>query len=147
MKIKILDERDVITIHDAVIATSGGLAGLSPDKSLASALYRIQDHITYEGISDIHELAALYSIAIAQGHTFNDGNKRTAMVSMINFLWINGLAIQVSDKEMEDKMVAIAEKKVNRKQLTKWIKEHSYTMKELSLALKFTLEEAKQELR
>jgi death-on-curing protein len=140
MKVKILDESNVIAIHDAIIAESGGLAGLSPDKSLASALYRIQDYITYEGISDIHELAALYSIAIAQGHTFNDGNKRTAMVSMINFLWINHLAILVSDKEMENRMVAIAEKKVNRKQLTKWIKKHSYTMEELSFALKSTLE-------
>lgn len=142
MKIKILTESNVITIHNTILAESGGLPGLSRDKSLASALHRIQDYIAYEGVSDICELAALYTIAIAQGHTFNDGNKRTAMISMVNFLWINRYAIQVSDAEMEEKMVAVAEKKVNRKQLTTWIKQHSYTMEELSFALKSALEKS-----
>ncbi len=58
MKVKILTESDVITIHDTILTESGGLAGLSRDKSLASALHRILDYITYEGVSDIYELAA-----------------------------------------------------------------------------------------
>lgn len=140
MEVKILDENDVVSIHDDILAESGGLAGLSRDKSLASALHRIHDYIMYEGVTDLHELAALYAIAIAQGHTFNDGNKRTAMISMVNFLRINRNGIYVANKEMEEKMVAIAEKKINRAQLTEWIKKHSYTMEELSLALQASLD-------
>lgn len=125
MEIKVLSENDVLFIHDSVLAESGGLPGTSPDKSLPSALHRIYDYITYEGVTNLYEIAALYAIAIAQGHTFNDGNKRTAMISMVNFLLLNNIALNVSNEEIEDKMVDIANKKVSRVELTAWIKKYS----------------------
>ncbi len=123
--LKTLGEQEVLTIHDEILAMSGGLAGVSPDKSLASALHRIDDHIFYEGVADLHEIAALYAIAIAQGHTFNDGNKRTAMISMIDFLALNGISLTALNDEIENIMVAIAEKKISRDKVIHWIKKHS----------------------
>lgn len=66
----------VVAIHDEVLAESGGLPGICPDKSLESALHRVENHAFYSGVSELHEMAALYGVAIAQGHVFNDANKR-----------------------------------------------------------------------
>ncbi len=125
MELKVLGDTEVVNIHDSILAKSGGLPGLSLNKSLASALHRIDSHITYAEVTDIYEIAALYAIVIAQGHVFNDGNKRTAMISMVNFLLLNNVVLSVSNPAIEDKMVRIAEKKVTCTQLTAWIKKHS----------------------
>ncbi len=51
---------------------------------------------------------------------------------MINFLWILiNTPIQSPMKKWKNKWLTIAEKKIQRKQLTEWIKEHSYTMEQL----------------
>ncbi len=132
MKLKVLGHNEVIAIHDSVLNASGGLAGLSPDKSLASALHRIYDYVTYEAVRSVHEIAALYAMAIAQGHVFNDGNKRTAMVSMVSFLLLNGVAaFSVENDEIEEMMVTIAKKEISRSELTTWIKKYSYDFNQL----------------
>ena len=120
---KILNESDIISIHDFALEESPGLPGFCHTRPLSSALQRINNHITYEGFSDIFEVAALYAVAIACGHTFNDGNKRTALVSMVTFLNLNGLSLQAENKEIEDIMVNVAEKKVDMKKLAVWIKQ------------------------
>jgi len=78
--IKTLGEDAILATHDEIILETGGLPGTCPDKSLEAALHRIDDYIYYENVTDLHEIAALYAIAIAQGHVFNDGNKRTALI-------------------------------------------------------------------
>ena len=126
MEIKTLTEKDVLFIHDEVLAASGGLPGLGQDRSLASALHRINNYITYEGTTDLHEIASYYAIAIAQGHTFNDGNKRTALLCMDKFLDFNDITLAAPDDELEDMMVTIAEKKISHKKLVTWLKKMSY---------------------
>lgn len=127
---KFLWEEEIIMIHDEVLAESGGLPGLCPDKSLESALYRIENKFSYEGPIELHEIAALYAIVIAQGHVFNDGNKRTALTTMVNFLALNGIALIAPDLEIENIMVDIAEKKISRNDLVEWIKKYSYPNEE-----------------
>ncbi|WP_423063031.1 type II toxin-antitoxin system death-on-curing family toxin [Candidiatus Paracoxiella cheracis] len=126
---KTLGEQEIITIHDEILAESAGLPGLSKQRPLISALKRIDNHILYGKIEDIFEVAALYGIAIAQGHSFNDGNKRTAMLSMYNFLYLNDIVLEVSDEEIEQMMVDIAEKKVARIELAEWLRTHSFPSK------------------
>jgi death on curing protein len=91
-------------------------------------LYRIDNYITYEGVRDPYEIAAYYAIAIAQGHTFNDGNKRTAMTSMMNFLLCNDLYLETTNTEIEDMMVNIAEKKITQKSLVAWLRKRSHAV-------------------
>ena len=112
----------VEAIHDEVLSESGGLPGLSPDKSLESALYRVDNHALYRGVSDIFEVAALYGSAIARGHVFNDGNKRTAFVSMVAFLELNGYGLAVPEGEIPDTMVAIAEGVMELPALSQWLR-------------------------
>jgi death-on-curing protein len=125
MQLKLLREEEIITIHDSALFASGGLGGLSLDKSLSGAIHRIHHHLTYEDVDDIYEIAALYAIVIAKGHVFNDGNKRTAMISMINFLSLNDINLVVSNQVIENMMVKVAEKKISKAKLISWIKKHS----------------------
>ena len=115
----------VMEIHDEVLTESGGLPGMSPDKSLEAALYRIENHAFYGGVTGIFDIAALYGIAIAQGHVFNDANKRTAFLSMITFLDQNGFDLIVPPSEVVDVMVDVAEDRMTMAELSRWLKVHS----------------------
>ncbi|CAI2442393.1 type II toxin-antitoxin system death-on-curing family toxin [Serratia ficaria] len=62
---------------------------------------RVLNAYHYDNVSDIYHLAAIYLIAISQGHIFLDGNKRTAFQSMALFLGINGIALREDAKLVE----------------------------------------------
>lgn len=123
--IKILGPAHVLDIHDEILKESGGLPGLCPDKSLEAVLYRVENHMLYGNISSLNELAAMYAISIATGHPFNDGNKRTAMVSMIVFLSINNVKFTAADFDIANTMVKIADQGMSLEQVSQWIKLHS----------------------
>lgn len=123
-KIKALTIDEVIKIHDDILNNSGGLAGIALDKSLGAALSRAENYSFYEDINDLFEIASIYCIAIAQGHLFNDGNKRTAFSVMYNFLEINGFELDAKSEVIVDIMLKVAEKKLTKKELSKWIKEN-----------------------
>lgn len=122
---KYLTLETVQTIHDDILRDTQEDKGLAPDTSLIAALHRIDHHILYDGLSDFYEIAALYGIAITKGHCFNNGNKRTALVSMISFLSINNIEVDVDNALIEEVMVDIATDLMNTKQLTLWLKKHS----------------------
>lgn len=83
--------QEVITFHDRILQRLPGVTGM-PDPGRAEALiYRVQKRTLYEGVTDIFELAATYWVAIARGHIFNDGNKRTAFFITITFLYRNAI--------------------------------------------------------
>lgn len=83
-----LDPDFVITVHDEIIANLGGLPGFAgPGRGgLEAALARVENHAIYAGLDDVLGIAALYAEAIARGHVFNDGNKRTALTCAITYL-------------------------------------------------------------
>lgn len=125
MSIFYLSIEDVVDIHEDILKVYGGLEGIREIGMLESALKRIDFHKNYSGLTDLFETSALLAQALAQGHVFVDGNKRTALVSTYNFLILNGYQLTASEKEAEDMMVDIAEKKISSEDLTQWLKKHS----------------------
>ena len=125
MTIIFLSREDVIDIHEDILKSYGGLQGLREIGMLESALKRIDFHKNYTGLTDLFETAALLAQALAQGHVFADGNKRTALVSTYNFLIINGYRLTATELEAEDMMVEIAQKKISSEALVKWLKKYS----------------------
>lgn len=79
----------IILIHDNIIAETGGAVGIDRNK-LAGALSRIEQNIYYENVTDVFEIAAWYAVAISKSHAFVDGNKRTAVSTMLTFLALQG---------------------------------------------------------
>ena len=56
---------------------------------------RVENRLAYGLVEDIVGLAAAYAMAIAQGHCFNDANKRTAYRVLIVVLDMNGAPVPV----------------------------------------------------
>lgn len=125
MKIKYLKVENIIEIHKEILKETLEDKGLSPDKSLESSIYRIENYITYEGVNNIFQIAALYGISIAKGHCFNNGNKRTALVSMLAFLYINKILVNASNSSIEELMVNIVLGTVEKEKLTTWLEAKS----------------------
>ena len=105
-----LELQYVITTHDEIIAELGGLSGPGPGGlgGVQSALARVDNHAHYNGIDDVFGIAAMYTIAIARGHIFNDGNKRTGLTCALAYLAREGFHIPRTPA-LEEVVVRVAE--------------------------------------
>jgi death-on-curing protein len=117
-----VDRLVVELIHDDQIREHGGLAGIRDEPALEAALARPQQKWRYEE-NEIVTLAAAYAYGLCQGHPFRDGNKRTAFVTMMVFLGLNGRDLEVEEGEVVALMLALASGKLGEPRLSEWLKE------------------------
>jgi death-on-curing protein len=103
-----LDERDVLTLHDRLLALYGGAAGLRDVGLLKSALARPQQHFAYAESPDLIDLATAYTAGIVRNHPFVDGNKRTGFVIGILFLEINGYSFKATEEDAARAVLELA---------------------------------------
>lgn len=114
--------QEVIAFHDRILRRLPGVAGM-PDPGRAEAIiYRVQNRTHYEGITDVFELAATYWVAVARGHIFNDGNKRTAFFVTMTFLYRNGVLVCDNDNTLENLTVEAATGEKNVDQLAQQLR-------------------------
>ncbi len=121
MKLKLLSVASVIELHDRVL-NPGELEGLAGSKSLEGALSRIDFRISYAVIQDEFDLAATYAVAIAQGHVFNDANKRTAHAAMELCLYMHDVHIGFTTEEVGDLIIKVAQGLVDEGELGTWLR-------------------------
>lgn len=96
MTLQFISAEEIVRFHDKLLSVTPGVAGM-PDPGRAEALlYRVLNKYEYEGISDVWILAAMHLLAIARGHIFNDGNKRTALFVTLLFLKRNGISLKAN---------------------------------------------------
>lgn len=70
-------------------------------------------------------MAAAYGFHICQNHPFYDGNKRTALIAMYTFLFVNGYRLEADKKSLFAIVVDLASGKVEKKELATYLKKHS----------------------
>lgn len=99
---------EVIAFHDRILQRFPGVAGCADPGRAHALIHRVQNRVHYEGVTDVFELAATYWVAIARGHIFQDGNKRTALFVSMVFLRRNGLLINDVDDTLENLTVEAA---------------------------------------
>jgi death-on-curing protein len=124
MTFRLLTPELVIDIHDAVL-NPGELAGLALDKSLDGALARVENRLAYGMIDDAYDLAAAYAIAIAQGHCFNDANKRTAFRAMVAVLAFNGVRSNWIATEIGPVIIRAAQRLLDEGELAHWLRRNT----------------------
>ncbi|MBF9047915.1 type II toxin-antitoxin system death-on-curing family toxin [Rhodobacterales bacterium LSUCC0031] len=112
--------RAVITFHDRQIARHGGAPGLRDLGLLEAGCARPINRAGY-GEADLHILAAAYAFGIAKAHAFVDGNKRTAFVTTLTFLRINGLAMRPEPLEGVRMMEDLAADRVSEAAFADWL--------------------------
>lgn len=113
----------VFGIHAKSLAAYGGADGLRDDGLLESALGRPENLAAY-GDPDVFDLAAAYAFGIVRNHPFVDGNKRTAFLTAILFLDLNGQSLAAPEPEATAIMLAFAGGEVDDAQFAAWLREN-----------------------
>ena len=121
MSLQLLTPDLVRAIHDAVL-NPGELTGETMNKSSEGALAWVDNRIAYGMIGDALDLAAAYAVAVATGHCFNDGNKRTAHHCMDTCLDINGIAIDWDVTQIGPLIIDIAQGKADEDDLAAFLR-------------------------
>ena len=112
----------VLKIHDDIL-NPGELQGLAGDKSLEGALARVENRLHYGLLTDAYDLAAAYGVAIAQGHCFNDGNKRTAYRVMQTCLDLHGLDYPTNPTTIGPVIIRAAQRLLDEGELAHWLRQ------------------------
>jgi death-on-curing protein len=107
----------VLEIHRRQLKEFGGSDGIRNRAGLESAVET--PRASFNGgdlYPTIFEKAAAYSFHIAESQAFVDGNKRTALDVALTFLAINGHDIKNESMELFDAMIAVAEKRMSKRE-------------------------------
>jgi death on curing protein len=120
-----IEEREVLAIHDRLLALHGGANGLRDRGLLESALARPRQHHAYSNKPDIVEMAALYTAGIVRNHPFVDGNKRTGFVIGVLFLELNGFDFKASEEDATQAVMALAASTMDEANYAAWLRENA----------------------
>ncbi len=74
---------------------------------------------------DIFTLAAAYCFGLVKGHSFHDGNKRTAHIVAIIFLELNGHECAPDQVDIVNTILAAADGTIGEEELSGWFAKHS----------------------
>lgn len=116
---------DVLLIQALVIEQIGGIHGITEQgfEKLATAVSAPQQSMFGADLyPDVPAKAAAVFDALVNGHCFSDGNKRTALLAMIEFLARNGLAFTAPDDDtLYDWVLSAAARTTTRTDQAVWI--------------------------
>jgi death-on-curing protein len=70
-------------------------------------------------------MAAALCFGVAKDHPFNDGNKRTALLSTRAFLYLNSQMLEPEQQDEVATMLAVADGWLNEQQLAVWLRLNS----------------------
>jgi death on curing protein len=119
-----LTPNTVKNIHEVVIKTSGGIRGIRSDGILKICLDRpfvsVYGRDSFPTI--FNKAGALFYFIAGPFHPFVDGNKRTALVVISNFLLVNGYTFNFP-KDFVNFAYSVAKNEIksNRK-ISSWIR-------------------------
>ena len=117
-----IETRDVLAIHDRLLAVHGGAVGLRDQGLLESGLGRPRQHHAYAASPDIAEMAALYTAGVVRNHPFVDGNKRTGFVVGVLFLELNGHRFTASEEDATQAVLGLAAGTIDEASFTRWLR-------------------------
>jgi death-on-curing protein len=119
-----IEELDVLTLHDRLLAFHGGGAGVRDQSLLQSALARAKRRIAYGESADMIDLATAYTAGIVRNHPFVDGAKRTGFVVGVLFLELNGCRFTAAEDAAADAVLALAAGNLDEAGYTTFLREN-----------------------
>lgn len=123
---KFISVQEVKQIHDMLIAEFGGTNGIRSEELLDSAVNRMNASFGAKDLYvSIFEKAAAIFESLCKNHPFLDGNKRTAFVTAVTFLEINGYETNFDEKVAEGFVLKVATQKIAFKKIAEFFKKHS----------------------
>jgi death on curing protein len=119
-----IDIDSIHLFHDAQIERHGGSYGIRDNNLLESALGRPQNIHAYNQ-GNMFDMASAYAYGIAKNHPFVDGNKRTALITSILFLELNGYVFTASEAEAVHMIISLANGEIEEKLYAIWLQQNS----------------------
>jgi len=119
----------VVVIHDRQITRHGGAPGMRDIALLEMGCARAMNLAAYTD-AGIARIAAAYAFGICKARAFVDGNKRTAFVTAVTFLRLNGYGFRPDAIGGVKMMENLASGNVGEAEFAAWL---SAGMKPLSL--------------
>lgn len=116
---------NILDIHDIALKIGGGLTGILHEDRIRAAIARPQSYMDYDEGCDIHLVCAILLHALATGHGFIEGNKRTALLTMLVTYNVNKVQLHFTHV-MNDEY----------KELVLWVVKEKPHVKEISPKLK-----------
>lgn len=108
------------------IDVAGGSHGLRDLGLLESAVARPQSSF---GSQDLYPTIFLKAASLIHGllknHPFVDGNKRSAVFSVMTFLELNNYQFKASQKEVVSFVLEVENGNLQLEEIAKWLKEHT----------------------
>ena len=119
-------QQDIYELHaqleDAFVLSPG----VRDENLLASAVNTpFQTFMGNDLYPSIYDKAAQLCYGITNNHPFTDGNKRTALHSMIVYLIINGFDITATQQDVENMIIDVASGNMTNAELTQWLRENT----------------------
>lgn len=121
-----LDTKQLILfVHKFVITQSKELDGLQNPEALESVAKNIFQ--SFDGLAlypTIEDKASFLAYGIIKDHIFKNGNKRTAVGVMLQFLKYYGISISCTQQELINLGLNIATSTFDKHKIVNWILEH-----------------------
>lgn len=130
MQFKLPVYENILRIHDLALSLGGGLEGILHPDRIEAALQRPQSYMNYDDGCDIHLVCAILLHSLACDHPFTEGNKRTALLTIL-------LTYQVNDVDLH--ITYVLNKKYT--ELVLWVVNEKPNVKEIAPKLKKLAEE------
>ena len=126
-----MSEPTFLTLDEALaidadqIRRYGGASGIRDLSLLSSAM--TMPETTFDG-EYLHgndfEMAAAYLFHIARNHPFFDGNKRTALMSALVFLGLNGQRLEAEPDSLYELVDGVAAGSVDKSRVAVFFRDH-----------------------
>ena len=110
----------VVVIHDRQISRHGGASGLRDMALLEMGCARAMN-LAADTDAGLPRIAAAYAFGISKAHAFVDGNKRTAFVTALTFLRLNGFHFRPDPVEGVRMMEGLAAGEVSETAFATWL--------------------------
>jgi death-on-curing protein len=123
---RFLSLEEVLAIHRDQLARYGGADGIRDLGLLQSAL--AQPPAAFGGRflqGDVYAMAAAYLFHLVQNHPFVDGNKRVGAVAALVFLKLNGQDVSMTNTELVDLVLAVAQGQKDKESIATFLREHA----------------------
>ena len=120
-----LTKRQVLMMHEELIAQTGGSPGMRDEGLLEAAL--AAPFMTFGGTdlyATVEEKAACLAFSLLKNHAMVDGNKRIGIHAMLVFLELNGIHLRYAQKELYTVVLKVAASEKEQEDLLQWILQH-----------------------
>ncbi|WP_182006354.1 type II toxin-antitoxin system death-on-curing family toxin [Priestia aryabhattai] len=126
--IRYLTVDEVIDINERMILmyNDNEQIGVKDKGLLESAVYKPQQTLFEDdAYKTIYDKAAVLLYSIAKNHAFFNANKRTALMSMVMFLYMNDLKFTMSDSGSDEFLVRVVKDEFTLETIASIIKSHT----------------------